>query len=114
MRHKWISPFGLYGSLMRRNNQQAKPGNPEESDKRERRLGRAAVGNGSGDPLLIATETLIKEEPKSEFEEQTQERKGYGDKWLNGDVNPQYGMSRRSKIRKARIDVWLEEEMEED
>ena len=57
MKRKWISPFDLYGALMWGNKQQARSGNPEESDKIDIRLGRESVGNGAGNPLLITTET---------------------------------------------------------
>ena len=57
MRHKWISPFGLYGSLMWRNKHQRKTNRPGEMDKSEKRLLREAVGNGTGNPSVIATES---------------------------------------------------------
>ena len=101
MRRKWITPFDLYGSLMWWNRQQAKSGNPEASGKNKIRLVRDGVCNGAGNPLLSTTGTSIPEGWTSEFEDQIQEREGYGGRRLNGNVFPQYGMLSRSKVRKA-------------
>ena len=54
-------------------------------------------------------------ESKSESPDQTHGREGYGRKWLNGNVYPQFGMLSRGEIRKVPIDSWLQaEEMEEE
>ena len=77
--------------------------NPEEREENEVRLVRGEVDN-SGDPLLIATESLARESLMRE--------RGY---WLNMNIYPQYGMLRRSNVRKVLIDVWLEDgEIESD
>ena len=46
MIRKWISPFGLYESLMWRNGQRAKSGNPEGGDRGDIILVTEAVCNG--------------------------------------------------------------------
>ena len=59
MRREWISPFDFYESPARGNGQQMKAVKPDGSEWGEIRLVIEAVCNGSGNPLLITTETLI-------------------------------------------------------
>ena len=111
MRRKGISSFGLYESSMWGNERQTKAGNPDESErKKEIRIVREALGNWSANPLLITAETLIPNELTPEYGEQMQERERYGGKRLSGNLRPQYGMLRRSRIRKVPTDVWLGDE----
>ena len=82
MRHRRISPFGLWGSLMWRSKQKRSGSNSEEHDKGEMRLARETVGNGTENPSIIATETLIRKEPTQDFEDQIQRSAGYGGEWM--------------------------------
>ena len=59
---KRISPFDSYESLAWRRKQQLKAGNPDQSGENEIRLVRESSGNGSGNPLLVTTETSIRNE----------------------------------------------------
>ena len=72
MRHKWISPFDLYESLMCRNKPQIRTESPGESGKNDTRLVGEAVGNGTENPAIIATESLIQKELTPEREEKLQ------------------------------------------
>ena len=56
-------------------------------------------------PVIIATESMIREELAPDFEEQLHEREGDAGKWPNKKMNPEYGVLRRGKIRKTRIEA---------
>ena len=74
MRHKWVSPFNLYESLVWGNKQQRRTSKPEESEKNVIRLARESVANGTENPLLNMTESLIQKASTSELGENLEER----------------------------------------
>ena len=73
VRNRWVSPFGLWGSLMWRSKQERSGEKPDGNDKGDIRLAREAVGNGAGNPSIIATETLARKAVAQDSEEQLEE-----------------------------------------
>ena len=73
MRHRWISPFDLWESLTWRIKQKRSNGKPEDIDKGEMWLARKAFGDGTENPVIIATEALIQKELSPDYEENLQE-----------------------------------------
>ena len=107
MRHRWISPLDIWESLTWRSKQRRIVGGPEENDKGEMRLAREAVGGGTDNPSIIATDALIRKEPIQDFEEQLNERECYGGQRLNRRIHPEYGMLGGGRIRKLFSEIWI-------
>ena len=83
---------------------------PDGNGRGEGRLARETIGNGTGNPAIIAKESLIQKRPPVDLEELLHERDGYGGKWLSQQMQPEYGMLRRSKNRKELCEIWLEDQ----
>ena len=66
-----------------------------------------SVGNGTVNPAIISTESLIQGELTSEREEQLQELEGYGGRWRIRSTRPTYGKFGRGEIRIAFSDMLI-------
>ena len=77
---------------------------PGEIDKGEMRLSREAVGDGTEDPVLIATEALIRKESSPDYEEQLQDR-GICRKMVEQENSSRIWYVERSRIRNVFIEM---------
>ena len=115
VRNRWISHFDLFESMMWRNIQQMRTEKPERSGWGEMGLVRDESGNVAESPLLITTESLIRNISTPHSEAQVQEIERYGGKRMNWNIHPTHGMLWRSRIGKAISDMWLEDgEIDDD
>ena len=73
-------------------------------------LVREALGNGSENPSIIAKESPIQKRLPEDLEELPHERERNGGKGLSREMQPEYGMLRRSKNRKELCEIWLEDQ----
>ena len=76
--HRWLSPFGLYESMIRGNKQQASSEHPECIMEAEISLVRESVGNEARNALLITPGDLIRCWITPEFEGKMNGREVYG------------------------------------
>ena len=77
MRRRWISPFDIWGAFTWRIEKKRSAEKPEETEKGEVRTVMESVGNGTENPGIILTASMIQKEPTPVFEKQLHERERY-------------------------------------